>query len=134
MSDWTFLNKHRYTEASNESDIYCLPENQTTDADGFKGFFRFEIDEEIVRCLATSDKGWQHVTVHIVGQDEPPTWKFLCQVKDLFWEPDDWVLQIHPPKNSKVHYQKGYAHLWRSISEIQPLPDELTSPSPMEKE
>jgi hypothetical protein len=125
MSDWNFLNKHRAHDGSG-----LLPD---TDASwGFNGFFLFPWPgvARQIKCIA-SDGGpdgdwaggeWQHVSVSLNGSHRPPTWDIMCIVKDLFWEPEDVVIQIHPRKSEYVNNHPGCLHLWRSLKEVQPLP------------
>lgn len=121
MSDWNFLNKHRYT----------IPGYPATDnAWGFNGAFKFSIPGEarLVCVIASDGMGWQHVSVSF-GQRSPrtPSWELMCAVKDLFWEPEDAVIQIHPPKSEYVNFHPGCLHLWRCVDgREQPLPPSIT--------
>jgi len=65
--------------------------------------------------IASNGGGFEHVSVHIIGRDNrTPTWDEMCFVKDLFWGPEDVVLQIHPRKSEHVNHHPGTLHLWRS--------------------
>jgi len=50
-------------------------------------------------------------------------------VKNLFWGPDETVIQFHPPVSRKVNYHPFCLHLWRhaSIDDVFP-PPELVGP------
>lgn len=106
MSNWEFLNKFRIRSGFFASD----PEW------GFAGAFSFPLDGEPRRILvvASDGMGWQHVSVSF-GAHSPkcPSWEIMCKVKDLFWEPEDWVVQFHPPKSEYVNYHPGCLHMWR---------------------
>jgi hypothetical protein len=65
---------------------------------------------------------WQHVSVSIEHDKQPPRWKIMCYVKDLFWEPEDWVCQFHPAKSEYVNYNPACLHLWRPLVEKLPTP------------
>lgn len=68
--------------------------------------------------------GWEHVSVHAEnrnGKNRTPTWKEMCFVKDLFWEPEDVVMQLHPRKSEYVSFHDFTLHLWRSRT--QPIPE-----------
>lgn len=117
MSDWNFLNKHRLRNAGPFS---------TTDADGFNGAFFFRIAGEAkpVRVIASDSFGWQHVSVS-QGDTEAdiPSWDVMCKVKDLFWDDEDVVIQIHPKKSEYVNYHPAVLHLWRCTDgRQQPTP------------
>ncbi len=64
-----------------------------------------------VRVIASNGMGWEHVSVS--RDDRCPTWEEMCQVKDLFWDEDDCVVQYHPPKSDYVNIHKNRQHLWR---------------------
>jgi len=70
--------------------------------------------------------GWQHVSVSIEGSSQPPSWSIMSQVKDLFWEPEDCVVQFHPPHSRYVDNHPGCLHLWRCIDgREQPMPQDI---------
>lgn len=59
----------------------------------------------------------EHVGVKLDNDAEKtPTWEEICEVKDIFWEPEEEVHQIYSPE-----YRFGYSvggvdnalHLWR---------------------
>jgi len=37
----------------------------------------------------------------------------MCAIKDLFWDPVDAVIQIHPTQDDYVNYHPNTLHLWR---------------------
>lgn len=119
MSDWTFLNRHRLRVGPFGSD----------DSFVFNGAFRFNLPGEVrpVCIIASDGLGWQHVSVSF-GQlsDRCPSWAIMCAVKDLFWEPEDVVVQFHPPKSNYVNNHPGCLHLWRCTDgRQQPLPPSI---------
>ena len=114
MSDWTFLNKHRVRTG------FC----SSQDSDGFNGAFKFALPGEarLIRCIASDGLGWQHVSVSLASK-KTPSWEVMCAVKDLFWEPEDWVVQFHPAHSSYVNIHPGCLHLWRCTDgRVQPIP------------
>ena len=60
-------------------------------------------------------QAWEHVSVHARRrlQSRIPTWREMCHVKDLFWDPDDLVLQFHPRRADYVNQHEHVLHLWR---------------------
>ena len=117
MSDWVFLNKHRVRGGQFQSD----------DSFGFNGMFHFQLPDRngpvLVRCLASDGGGWRHVSVSFPGHPtRTPSWEIMCKVKDLFWEEDRAVIQIHPKKADYVNHHKGCLHLWECLEAEQPLP------------
>lgn len=107
MPNWDFLNRHRIRSGTFHSD----------DVDGFNGAFQFRLNgENRTVCIVASDgEGWQHVSVSFGRVPGTPSWDVMCQVKDLFFEPEDWVVQFHPAKSAYVNNHKGCLHLWRCI-------------------
>jgi hypothetical protein len=79
----------------------------------------------LLNVIASDGGGWEHVSVSIVGSDQTPTWGDMAHVKDLFWEPQDAVMQLHPPHSEYVNNHHGCLHLWRPIGQTIPLPDSI---------
>jgi hypothetical protein len=118
MSDWKFLNEHRCRIATpTVPPRYC-----STDADGFSGMFRFMLDGKMIRCLISDGAGWKHVSVSIEYERHPPTWAIMCKIKDLFWEPEDVVIQYHPRKSEYVNMAVNCLHLWQPFDGQRALP------------
>lgn len=65
---------------------------------------------------------WQHVSVSIQGSTMTPSWAIMCKVKELFFEPEDCVVQYHPPKSEYVNTHPGVLHLWKPMNEKIPMP------------
>ncbi len=68
---------------------------------------------QMVRVIASAAMGWEHVSVS--RKDRCPTWDEMCQIKDLFWDDSDCVVQFHPPKAEYVNNHPFCLHLWRPI-------------------
>lgn len=64
--------------------------------------------------------GWEHVSVSL--QRRCPNWPEMCAVKELFWMPDETVLQFHPPRSVYVNDHPNCLHLWRPLALALPLP------------
>lgn len=57
----------------------------------------------------------EHVSVKLNnGAKKTPTWEEMCEVKDIFWQPEEEVHQVHP---SESQYGVGgvdnVLHFWR---------------------
>ena len=61
--------------------------------------------------IASDGLGWEHVSVSM--ENRCPTWEEMCKVKALFWDADDLVVQLHPPKGDYVNQHPFCLHLWR---------------------
>lgn len=57
--------------------------------------------------------GWEHVSVLPLNLEVFPSWNDMCFVKDMFWEDEEEVFQIHPKKSKYVNVMPNCLHLWR---------------------
>lgn len=76
-------------------------------------------------CIASDGLGWEHVSVHVEnrGKERTPYWDEMNFIKDLFWDEEDAVIQIHAPKSEYVNRHENTLHLWRPIGVELHLPD-----------
>lgn len=72
--------------------------------------------------LASDGGGWDHVSGSVDDSLETPTWEEMCFVKSLFFEPEETVLQYHPPESRYINHFEGCLHLWRPQAESVPMP------------
>lgn len=114
---------------------FCVPNTYrirsgklgTTNDAGNNGFFEIRApDEKTLRVIA-SDGGllgsiaWEHVSVS--RYDRCPTWDEMCFIKKLFWiDPEDCVVQYHPPRSDYVNIHPHCLHLWRPVGIVLPRP------------
>lgn len=82
-----------------------------------------------INCICSDGEGWQHVSVSLSADhrkvERCPTWEEMCFVKSLFWDDEESVMQLHPPKSQWVNNHAYCLHLWKpDVVEI-PLPDSL---------
>lgn len=71
-------------------------------------------------CIASDGEGWEHVSVSFPKRC--PTWEEMCVIKALFWDPEDCVMQYHPPSSEHVSYHDFCLHLWRPVGVSFPSP------------
>lgn len=74
-----------------------------------------------IAVIASNGGGWDHVSVST--SKRTPTWEEMQRVKELFFEDDEVVIQIHPAKNDYVNFHPYCLHLWRPQNHEIPLPD-----------
>ena len=76
--------------------------------------------------IASWGEGWDHVSVHardyLAHCKDVPTWKEMCYVKDLFFGPEECVVQFHPPASQYVNVDPHVLHLWRQHGATSALP------------
>lgn len=66
--------------------------------------------------------GWEHISISPYKMSCIPTWKDMCDLKDMFFYDDETVVQFHPPKSEYVNNMPNCLHLWRPINEKMPTP------------
>jgi len=96
---------------------------------GNNGMFAFQkrgVDFLFV-AIASDGLGWEHVSVHLqsvsnVRKTYTPNWDDMCEIKNIFWDAEDIVLQYHPKKSEYVNNHPNTLHLWRPIGIDIPTP------------
>lgn len=88
---------------------------------GNNGFFIWPWKGFQIRCQASDMKEWEHVSVTI-DRNWCPTWQIMCLVKNRFWDEDDTVMQLHPPKSENIDNHPYCLHLWRPTGQTIPTP------------
>lgn len=73
-----------------------------------------------LHIIASIAEGWEHVSVSLA--DRCPYWSEMVYVKNMFFEPEDLVLQYHPPKSKHINFHPYCLHLWRSTKWVIPMP------------
>lgn len=64
--------------------------------------------------------GWDHVSIS--KQKHPPSWNEMCWLKGLFFEDDETVMELHPPKGEWISNHDNCLHLWRPVDHTIPMP------------
>lgn len=67
--------------------------------------------------------GWEHVSV--CPRNRLPDWDEMCQIKDMFWDEDECVVQYHPPKSEYVNNMRNCLHLWKPVGIEMPIPPSI---------
>jgi hypothetical protein len=77
---------------------------------------------------------WEHLSAHgrirsssgTRPSQFTPSWDDMCFLKDIFWEPEEAVMQLHPPRSQYVNTHKHTLHLWRPWAPVSiPLPPKV---------
>ena len=85
------------------------------------------VDYGGLRIIASIGEGWEHVSVSRISRC--PNWAEMCQIKNLFFEPSECVVQYHPPADEYVNHHPYCLHLWRLEKGEFPMPPkELVGP------
>lgn len=64
--------------------------------------------------------GWEHVSVST--KKRCPNWIEMSFIKDLFWAPEEVVMQLHPAKSDYINQHPHCLHLWKPTEQAIPLP------------
>ncbi len=75
--------------------------------------------------IASTGAGWDHVSVAPFQRRIVPTWEDMCLIKDIFFEEDEAVIQIHPPKAEYVNNVPNCLHLWKCTYKEMTLPPSI---------
>ena len=63
---------------------------------------------------------WEHVSVST--RSRTPTWEQMDYVRNIFWGPDETVIQFHVPHSDHVNVHDNCLHLWKPIGVEIPRP------------
>ena len=117
MIDLTTLEKYR--EHEKERRIYGC------NGDSGNGIFRIFVGGKAFYCLVSNGGGWEHVSVSMKSQKRCPTWEEMCRIKEIFFAPEECVVEYHPAKNDYVNRHEYCLHLWRPVGGGFPRPPKL---------
>lgn len=79
-------------------------------------------------AIASDGMGWEHVSVSFPNRT--PSWDEMCQVKRIFWDDEDCVVQFHPRRSEYRNLHRHCLHLWRcSYAEFPEPNPELVAPA-----
>ena len=83
-----------------------------------------QLDEHNVHCVRkgmtvriSNGGGWDHVSVSF--KTRCPTWEEMCQVKSWCFEPEEAVMQLHPPESDYRNHHPFCLHLWRPQTDVE---------------
>jgi hypothetical protein len=101
------------------------------DSFGLCGMFHIRSSKtgRLLKVIASTALGgpgdWEHVSVSVDGQtgrfSKCPIWEEMCEVKSLFWEDEETVIQFHPKASESVNIGE-VLHLWKLCGHEHILP------------
>lgn len=99
----------------------------STHEHGGNGVFFVPYIGNILRVIASDGQDappelpkWEHVSVSLPNRC--PTWDEMCFIKDMFFEPEEAVMQLHPRQSEYVNCHPHTLHLWRPVDVAIPEP------------
>ena len=95
--------------------------------DSGNGIFKVFVSGRSFFCIASNNGGWDHVSVSPCNKKRKacPTWEEMCAIKDLFFGPEEAVVEYHPPKREYVNHHEYCLHLWRPQNAELPMPPRI---------
>ncbi len=93
---------------------------ESVSKDGFSGIVTFSLWNGSIVC--SKGAGWEHVSVAPFQRRFVPTWDNMCSIKDMIWNDNEQVIQIHPAKAEYVNNVPNCLHLWRCTYKDMVLP------------
>lgn len=109
----------------------------STPDDGANGVFIIPLSKTIHKvariaiCIVSDGSDevpWEHVSVRISEgrgsgwHDDTPTWDEMCAVKEVFWNKQEVVMQLHPAEEHYINMHGSVLHLWKPLKSEIPLP------------
>jgi len=88
--------------------------------DGFNGYLKIFGQTYSVVCSWGGD--WDHVSISCLKETHTPSWHEMCKLKEMFFCPDEMVVQYHPAEQDYVDFQSNCLHLWKPRKETLPKP------------
>lgn len=116
MKDLHTLDKYRVR--GSEVHFFGAP------GDSGNGCFKVFVRGRSFYVIASNGGGWEHVSIS-PGSDRRkscPTWDEMCAIKDMFFRPDECVVQYHPAATDYINLHPYCLHLWRPVEGTFPTP------------
>ena len=90
-----------------------------TNGDEHNGVFKVFANGRSFLVIASNGGGWEHVSVTPCNQKRKscPTWEEMCQIKAMFFEPEECVVEYHPAASDYVNNHEYCLHRWRPIGQ-----------------
>lgn len=92
---------------------------QTSDDGGHGRVIFGKLDGSVIW---SSGAGWDHISISPFKRHYIPSWDDMCRLKDIFFYPEETVLQYHPAQSQYVNQLGNCLHLWRPQNYEIPLP------------
>lgn len=67
--------------------------------------------------------GWDHVSASCAKRT--PCWDEMCEIKSIFFDDDETVIQFHPAASVYVNNHPHCLHLWKKQGQEHELPPSI---------
>lgn len=89
--------------------------------DGMNGWITMH--GKMFRFVASFGGGWDHVSISM--RNRCPSWDEMCEIKDIFFEPEECCVEYHPAKSDYVNMHPYCLHIWRPQHQDLPKPPKI---------
>ncbi len=74
----------------------------------------------VIASQGMTEIPWEHVSARAFDYkgERVPSWDEMCWLKDQFWDPEECVVQFHPPRSDYVNNHPNVLHLWKPWGEM----------------
>ena len=84
------------------------------------GAFKVQTKRRSFLALASVDDDGhggklEHISISHRNEKVYPTWDELCEIKDMFFLPEETCVQFFPKKSEYVNLRKNCFHIWRPV-------------------
>ena len=87
--------------------------------DGFR--CRIKMPGYSASLIVSTGAGWEHASISPLRKITP-SWDDMCLLKDIIWNDDEEVIQIHPAKDKYINNLSNCLHLWRCTYKEMVMP------------
>lgn len=94
----------------------------TPDEHGVQGLFLLKVLGTEMRIIASNGAGWDHISVSPAKLKRTPTWEEMECIKQMWFEPEETVVQFHPKQSEYKNFHPYVLHLWRDQTRGHRLP------------
>lgn len=97
------------------------------------GKFLIPMNSVVYQIWASDQAGWDHVSISVITRQKGvercriANYQELEQIRALFFEKEEPVIEIHPEKKNYVNNVEYVLHLWKPNRETLPLPPQIDS-------
>lgn len=89
----------------------------------FKATVRSKYNTKVAVVKFTRFLNWEHLSVSY--QDETPSWDFMQEMKEMFWNDDEVCIQLHPKAEDYINNHEHCLHIWRPLDKEIPTPPSI---------
>ena len=89
--------------------------------DGGRGWITLR--GKIFLVVYSNGGGWDHVSVSLANRC--PTWEEMCEIKGVFFGPDECCVEYHPAERDYVNIHPYCLHIWRPQNKEMPTPPRI---------